>query len=267
MKLNKTLGVTSPRMKGEDVKHAQKMLNSTAPGTGFGNFRPGEVDGVFGEITGSACERAKYWLGYTTASIKPTYIQSLEDYLNGTKSLPSDYKKRRNERLKKAQDVPLRIRAFQKARAEIGTKEHPANSNRVKYSTWYGLIGPWCAMFNTFCYVEAGSKESFRKGQRYASVPRMIQAARGHDWKMIVITKDQVKQGDIVTFDWEGNGMGKSEWLSDHVALFDRWTNKSKGLFKTIEGNTAIGNDSNGGAVMRRDRQMRHVSCFIRAEI
>lgn len=31
-----------------------------------------------------------------------------------------------------------------KAQSQIGIKESPAGSNRVKYSRWYGLIGPWC---------------------------------------------------------------------------------------------------------------------------
>jgi cell wall-associated NlpC family hydrolase len=42
------------------------------------------------------------------------------------------------------------------ARAELGTIESPAGSNKVKYSTWYGLTGPWCVMFVMWCYQQAG---------------------------------------------------------------------------------------------------------------
>ena len=56
-------------------------------------------------------------------------------------------------------------------------------------------------------------------------------------------------------------------YASDHVGLFDHWVNKSAGTFATIEGNTAVGNDSNGGEVMRRERSMSQVSCFMRAEV
>ena len=39
------------------------------------------------------------------------------------------------------------------AREELGTKESPANSNKVKYNTWYygrevsGSAYPWCIAF------------------------------------------------------------------------------------------------------------------------
>ena len=39
------------------------------------------------------------------------------------------------------------------ATAEIGTKENPAGSNKVKYNTWYygrevsGKAYPWCMVF------------------------------------------------------------------------------------------------------------------------
>lgn len=267
MNLDRELAVTSPMMHGKDVEHAQKMLSSKAPGTKFGDFRPGKVDGVYGPRCGMATRRAKYWLGWPKEGITSHYGQVLENLLGGDDSLPGDFKKRREARLKQAAATPMRERAFAKAVGEIGTKEHPPDSNRVKYSSWYGIIGSWCAMFVTWCYVEAGSKETFRKGQRYAFVPFMVDDARGRDWHLVRITKDSVARGDIVTFDWEGGGVGGAALASDHVGLFDSWINKSAGTFRTVEGNTAIGNDSNGGEVMRRDRNMSQVSCFMRAEV
>ena len=63
MKLPRTLAVTSPHMKGKDVEHAQKMLNSTAAGTKFGNFHPGGVDGNYGPDSGQAArEQILAWL-------------------------------------------------------------------------------------------------------------------------------------------------------------------------------------------------------------
>ena len=36
------------------------------------------------------------------------------------------------------------------ARAELGTKESPAGSNKVKYASWYGLDGhPDCLLYRT----------------------------------------------------------------------------------------------------------------------
>ena len=48
------------------------------------------------------------------------------------------------------------------ARAELGTKESPANSNRVKYNAWYygrevsGAAYPWCMVFVQWCFDQIG---------------------------------------------------------------------------------------------------------------
>ena len=42
------------------------------------------------------------------------------------------------------------------ARAEIGTAESPAYSNKVKYSDWWGYAGPWCGMYVSWCFDRAG---------------------------------------------------------------------------------------------------------------
>ena len=60
------------------------------------------------------------------------------------------------------------------ARAELGVKESPAGSNKVKYNTWYygrtvsGVAYPWCVAFAQWCCAQAGvellamnSRESF----------------------------------------------------------------------------------------------------------
>src|SRR5262252_5192294 len=41
----------------------------------------------------------------------------------------------------------LRVVALNRAIGQIGTKENPANSNQCPYTQWYGMVGPWCAMF------------------------------------------------------------------------------------------------------------------------
>jgi hypothetical protein len=59
------------------------------------------------------------------------------------------------------------------------------------------------------------------------------------------VTGDPVA-GDLVCYDWAGDG------TFDHVGLFEGWT--SGRAFTAIEGNTSTSDDSNGGAVMRRQR-------------
>ncbi|MFK5173308.1 CHAP domain-containing protein, partial [Propionibacterium freudenreichii] len=55
--------------------------------------------------------------------------------------------------------------------------------------------------------------------------------------------------GDIVFFDWDLNGN------VEHAGIFVKWIDKNH--FECIEGNTAVGNDSNGGEVMIRKRHKK----------
>ena len=47
------------------------------------------------------------------------------------------------------------------AQGELGTKERPANSNQVKYNTWYygrevsGPAYPWCMVFLQWVFHQA----------------------------------------------------------------------------------------------------------------
>ena len=138
----------------------------------------------------------------------------------------------------------LRTLALQKAITQIGTKESPPNSNETKYTSWYGMTGPWCAMFCTWAYETSGDSKSFQKGVSYAYVPYIVSDARAKRNGLSVT--DNPVGGDLVCFDWAYDG------TFDHVGLFEKWTSASQ--FQAIEGNTSTSNDSDGGAVMRRSR-------------
>ncbi|MBF4484441.1 CHAP domain-containing protein [Flavobacterium sp. CSZ] len=134
------------------------------------------------------------------------------------------------------------------AEKEIGQTEKPANSNKTQYGKWFGLDGvAWCGIFVSWCYAQAGfqlPKIGFSRG--YAG----CQTAVAYFKKVNQITKNPV-EGDIVFFDWNADGR------YDHTGLFVKWINDKE--FQTIEGNTAIGNDSNGGNVMKRVRKNKNV--------
>lgn len=129
------------------------------------------------------------------------------------------------------------------AEKEIGQVEKPTNSNKTKYGKWFGLDGvAWCGMFVSWCYTQAGfplPKIGFSKG--FAG----CQTAVAFFKKNEMITSAPVA-GDIVFFDWNKDGR------YDHTGVFVKWIDEN--TFETIEGNTAVGNDSNGGQVMRRNR-------------
>ncbi len=135
--------------------------------------------------------------------------------------------------------------ALAAAQGWIGTKESPAGSNQAQpFTSWYGMIGPWCAMFVTYCYeVDAGGSPSFERGSRYAYVPYIVQDARA-DRNGLTVTS-QPMPGDLVCYDWQRDG------TYDHVGIFEAGTANS---WTAVEGNTSTSNNSNGGEVMRRQR-------------
>lgn len=249
----KTLALTSPMMTGPDVVAAQTLLKSG--GVLKTDLLRGPVDGTFGPATGRACVRAKYRLGYPEGDLDPIYGDKLHGYLGG-KAVPATYRARAKARAAAAEKPPLREKALAKLTARLGDKEAPAGSNRIGWaSEWYGIIGPWCAMAVTRSYVDAGSK-TFLKGSRYAYCPFIFHDAR-FGLNGLQVTADPLP-GDLVLYDWQGDG------TADHVGLFEKWVDRPDGIFHAIEGNTAIGNDSNGGEVMQRSRTRKQVQAFVR---
>jgi hypothetical protein len=149
------------------------------------------------------------------------------------------------------------MRIIEIARQEIGTVESPPNSNRSKYGAWFGFDGvAWCGMFVSYCYYKAGyplGNIGFSKG--FAG----CQTAYAHFLKTKEITTHP-QPGDIVLFDWNGDRR------YDHTGIFVRWVDEQKGIFETIEGNTSLTNDSNGGKVMMRNRN-KSVAVFIHPKV
>ncbi len=144
------------------------------------------------------------------------------------------------------------------ARGEIGVKESPAGSNRVKYNTAYygrevsGPSYPWCAVFLWWLFRRVGSPELYYGGEQTAYVPALLAWARREG--LIVTTP---MPGDLVCFDFNGNG------APDHVGLCESFD----GAFvTTIDGNTSPASDANGGAVMRRRRHRRYIAAVIRPQ-
>lgn len=129
------------------------------------------------------------------------------------------------------------------AKGEVGQTESPANTNKTKYGKWFGFDGvAWCGIFVSWCYDKAGiplGNIGFKKG--FAG----CQTAFAHFTKTGEITENP-QEGDIVLFDWNKDGR------YDHTGIFVKKINDLS--FETIEGNTSLKNDSNGGTVMHRVR-------------
>ena len=135
------------------------------------------------------------------------------------------------------------------ARAELGTVESPANSNRVKYNTAYygrevsGSSYAWCAVFLWWLFREAGASELYYGGGKTAYCPTLLSFHRGQ-W----VT--DYRPGDIIFF----NFSGKSN--AQHVGICESYDGT---YITTIDGNTGTGDEAKGGAVMRRNRHKRYI--------
>jgi len=134
------------------------------------------------------------------------------------------------------------------ASKEIGTTEIPKDSNKTKYGKWFGFDGvAWCGMFVSWCYFQAGQplgKIGFTKGFAGCQTAVAYFKKKGK-------TTTEPKTGDIVFFDWNADGR------YDHTGLFVKWIDED--TFETIEGNTSLTNQSNGGQVMLRKRTNKNV--------
>lgn len=133
-------------------------------------------------------------------------------------------------------------------RAQIGIKEKPAGSNKVLYNTWFyskevsGADYPWCMAFCQWCYSVAGIKLP----KRTASCTELMNAAKkAGNW----VTKDY-QPGDlaILTFN--------EKRTPQHCGIVEK---ADRGSVVTIEGNTSITSDDNGGNVMERTRHLSTV--------
>lgn len=162
--------------------------------------------------------------------------------------------------VKRHRKAPLRERAYQAAKSQVGVMESGANNAGVPYSRYQksnGAVGyePWCGDFIAWCYRKAGSK----RVQRLWAAVRYLRGLVG-----IRVTHNPLR-GDIVTFTF------------DHVGMFVAWCDASGRTtstalathIRTIEGNTgasgAVSDSKTGGdGVYEKVRARSLVADFLR---
>ena len=131
------------------------------------------------------------------------------------------------------------------ARAQLGIREEPPNSNRVKFNTAYygrdvsGSAYPWCCAFVWWVFREAGAASLFYGGKKTASCSALLSFHKGQ------AVRGDYQPGDIIFFNFNGRKNPA------HVGICESWDGQ---YITTIDGNTGTGNEANGGAVLRRRR-------------
>lgn len=137
---------------------------------------------------------------------------------------------------------------IQLARSQIGTCEQPADSNNVKYNTWYygqpvsGAAYPWCMVFVEWVFTNADQTLGFMT----ASCSGLLEWYRSHKPRCV---KSEPMPGDVVIYDFGHCGI-VTEDLGETIAA--------------VEGNTSVTSDDNGGCVLERIRKKSSVTAYIR---
>lgn len=140
------------------------------------------------------------------------------------------------------------------AGGELGVRESPAGSNCVKYNTaYYGrevhdtadAKYPWCVTFIWWLFQQAGAPELFFGGGKTASCGTLLNYAETHG----LFVAEKYHPGDLVFLCFHSKGG------PEHVGLVKEV--RANGDLVTIEGNTGLGNDANGGQVQQRVRPAR----------
>lgn len=141
---------------------------------------------------------------------------------------------------------------------EIGVKEKPVNSNKVKYNTWFygkevsGASYPWCCVFICWLFYIVGAANLFCGGSKVAYCPTVESYYKKKN-RWYPNTKG--KRGDLCLMDF---GKGRAS----HIGIVEK--KNSDGTYTVVEGNTSISSNDNGGCVMRRVRSRSVIRGFAR---
>lgn len=134
------------------------------------------------------------------------------------------------------------------ATEQIGVVESPPSSNKVLYNTWYygrvvsGKDYAWCMTFCQWVYNQVGVKLPIRTA---SCTTMMKEAKKKNCW----VNNQHLMPGDLILFNFQG-----ATNVSTHCGIL-KSINGIK--MEVIEGNTSTTNDTNGGAVMLRNRTIK----------
>jgi hypothetical protein len=238
------LHVTSPLMRGLGVLDVQQRLAALG-------CSPGPIDAAYGPTTAAAVKAFQAargltvdgWVGPETLAALIASVSTAPDGVAPSVRTAS----------------PIGKEALIEAAKHLGEKENPAGSNRTSFGEWYGENGvPWCNIFVSYCFQVGGGfticdgfkGAGAKSGKGCAYVPTTSA------WLKVTgmwVGRTEPLPGDIAIFNWDGGA-------PDHIGIVEQ--SLGNGDFMTIEGNTSVGNDSNGGEVMRRQRHVVQVDGF-----
>ena len=137
---------------------------------------------------------------------------------------------------------------------EVGTKEVPSGSNKVKYNKIFygrdvsGSAYPWCQTFAWVEEEEAGLSDQVTKTASCGAAANYAQKVGRWHWGA-----SGIQAGDQVIFSFSSP--------HDHTGFC---IGVGSSTITTIEGNTSLTSQDNGGNVMQRTRNKSKVYGYIR---
>lgn len=138
-----------------------------------------------------------------------------------------------------------------KGLSQVGISESPPYSNRTPYTAWYGLVGPWCAMFVSWCFTFGGSPlPPIRTSKGFAYCPDIVAFAKANGIWHDASSTYRPKRGDIVLFDFPGDGVNRPSHVEIVLAYL------GVGRVQTLGGNTMSGGGRDGGSVVIHNRSV-----------
>ncbi|MGX7112115.1 N-acetylmuramoyl-L-alanine amidase [Gemella cuniculi] len=168
-----------------------------------------------------------YWLGADGKMATNSWIDNSKYYVGSDGSWIKNFKitSSDNRNLNKVLDIArdyLGVKSGSNEHRKIIDAYNSINPKPVGYTAKYS--DDWCDIFITTVFQQAGLSNLIG---RECGVQRHINILQQ---KGIWQGKSLPKQGDIVTFDWDGGG-----W-ADHIGIVESVNN---GMITTIEGNSA----------------------------
>lgn len=248
------LHVASPMLHGEDVVALQQTLSRLG-------YHPGPVDGYYGPASFEAVKRFQAHEGLDVDGIVGplTWAKLSGKPKPAPPHQPAPVPKPKRPVTVKPVSGDPGLLALREAVKHLGVKEHPAGTNANPFGPALGMPDrvPWCDEFVSYClivgagYVQCDGFHGagcYAKGCTYVPTTEAWLRATGQ-W----VGRSQPQPGYIAIFNWDGGE-------PDHIGIVEKYL--GGGQFLSCEGNTAVGNDSNGGEVMRRTRYLTQVDGF-----
>ena len=151
------------------------------------------------------------------------------------------------------------------ARADLGYKEDPPGSNRVKYWDAYDpkMQGQlWCVACQWFWFNQAGERMAFFGGGKTARCSILL---RWYREQGLTVPVSEVQAGDIVLLNFHGKSDPEHCGLVTEV---NRWAVTRELIqIQTIEGNTSVnGSQDNGGMVAEKTRYPSQIVAVCRPQ-